>query len=554
MAESSADLIVRNARVYTMDGAQEWAAEFAVKGGRFIAVGGAGSTDGLIGPETRTIDAAGRMVMPGLVDVHCHPMMGGRAELFETRFSYAERLDAVIDHIGRAAAGTPEGGWIVGGQWGLDQLPAINTVEALARLDAASGGRPVLLRDESYHNRWLNSEALRRAGITPETAEPEMGSFGRDPTTGVLTGVLIEAASGLAEQALSASGHHTEAKDRAAMARSVATLNGFGVTAFLDAIASQPAMAALKELDRRGALTAWAVCAMPASRPSFETGLTGDELLALRDTFRSAHVRPDFVKIFLDGVPGARTAAFHEPYMPDPAFGCCFRGATMMSVPELIRWLGKCEKLGLSVKIHCAGDAAVSQALDAVEVVRAFEGPTRLTHHIAHASYIAPADIGRFAELGVVADLSPILWYPTPFLEGHKAAMGKERAERFWPNRDLQIAGALMAGGSDWPVVPNPDPWDGIEGLVTRRNPSGAFGGAALWPEQAIDLATALAVYTINSAKALGLGETIGSIEPGKSADFIMLDRNLFDRPADEIADTKVLATFFEGRAIHERS
>ena len=123
-----------------------------------------------------------------------------------------------------------------------------------------------------------------------------------------------------------------------------------------------------------------------------------------------------------------KTAAFHEPYTPDPIRGCCFRGATMMTVPDLIRWLGKCEKLGLSVKIHCAGDAAVTQALDAIEVVRGFNGPTKLTHQIAHASYITPDDIKRFAELGVAADLSPIIWYPTFFLEGHKVAMGKERA------------------------------------------------------------------------------------------------------------------------------
>jgi predicted amidohydrolase YtcJ len=186
--------------------------------------------------------------------------------------------------------------------------------------------------------------------------------------------------------------------------------------------------------------------------------------------------------------------------------------------------------------------------------VRSFNGPTKVMHHIAHASYIAPEDIARFAELGVVADLSPFLWYPTSFLEGHKQTMGEARALRFWPNKDLLAAGALLAGGSDWPVMPNPDPWDGIEGLVTRRNPSGEFPGAALWPEQAIDVATALEIFTINSARAIGLGDTVGSIEIGKSADLIVLDRNVLETPADDLAETKVLTTWFEGRVVYERA
>ncbi|RUU58255.1 amidohydrolase, partial [Mesorhizobium sp. M2C.T.Ca.TU.009.01.2.1] len=451
-------------------------------------------------------------------------------------------------------AKAPEGSWIIGGQWGSDLLPKLNRLEALAALDRVSRGRPVMLRDDTYHNRWVNSQALALAGLSASSSDPEKGSIGRDPATGALTGMMIESAAGIVERTIAQSGHYTQEMDRAAMARSIATLNSYGVTAFLDAAAMQPILAALKGLDDRGELTAWSVSAMPAVEPSFMFGIAGDELIALREQYRGAHAKPDFVKIFLDGVPGARTAAFHEPYTKDPVLGCCFRGSTIVTVPELIRWVGKCEKLGLGVKIHCAGDAAVSQALDAIDVVRSFNGPTKLKHHIAHASYIAPDDIARFAELGVVADLSPFLWYPTSFLEGHKQTMGEARALRFWPNRDLLAAGALLAVGSDWPVMPNPDPWDGIEGLVTRRNPSGEFPGASLWPEQAIDVATALEIFTINSARAIGLADTVGSIEIGKSADLIVLDRNVLETPAEDLADTKVLTTWFEGRVVHERA
>ncbi|THF57787.1 amidohydrolase [Ollibium composti] len=550
---AAADLVVLNGRVYTVDSARSWANAFAVRGGRIIAVGDEAAVKPLTGEGTRVLDLDGRMAMPGIVDVHTHMMMGGQAALFELRISNMERRDGILKKVRAAAEKTPEGKWVIGAQWGSDLIATINTEESLRLLDEASLGRPVLLRDDTYHNRWVNTAAMRVAGVTAANADPEQGSFGRDPGTGALTGLMIESASGMIERAIVSSGHYTDEMDRAAMAHSIATLNEHGVTAFLDAAATQPVMAALKGLDDRGELTAWVCAAMPVTEPSFMFGIAGEELFALRETFRSAHVRPDFTKVFLDGVPGARTAAFHEPYTPDPVFGCCFRGATLASVPELVRWVGRCEKLGLSVKIHCAGDAAVTQALDAIDVVRSFNGPTKLVHHIAHASYIAPEDIRRFAELGVAADLSPFIWYPTAFLEGHKQTMGVERATRFWPNRDLLAAGTLMAGGSDWPVIPNPDPWNGMEGLVTRQNPSGDFAGESLWPEQALDIATVLEIFTINSARVMGLDGTIGSLEIGKSADFIVLERNVLEVPSDEIADTKVLSTWFEGRKVYER-
>ena len=549
----TADLILRNGRIYTVDAAQPWVNAVAVRNGRYVAVGDDEAVEATKGTSTEIVDLKGRMAMPGITDIHTHMLMGGQAEMFDLNFASSLGVDDICAAVRAWAEKQPPGAWIVGAQFGTDKLPALNTAGALAKLDAASLGRPVLLRDDSHHNRWVNSATLRLCGLTKESDNPERGELGRDPESGELTGMLIESASGIAEHALEQSGHYTDEMNQAAIGASIRTLNSFGVTSFLEAASMKPIMAALKGLDDRGALTAWAGCAMPAVEPSFMFGASGDELLALREQFRGRHVKPDFVKFFLDGVPGFKTAAFHEPYTPDPIRGCCFRGQTLMTVPDLIRWLAKCEKLSLSVKIHCAGDAAVTQALDAIDVVRSFNGPTKLNHQIAHASYIAPQDVERFAALGVVADLSPIIWYPTFFLEGHKVAMGVERAERFWPNRDLKAAGALMSGGSDWPVIPNPDPWNGVEGLITRRNPSGEFGDAALWPEQALDLTTVLEIYTINGARAMGLEGVTGSVELGKSADLIVLDRNLFDTAPQDLAETKVLTTYFEGRAVYER-
>ena len=205
----------------------------------------------LSGPATRVVDLGGAMLMPGIVDVHAHLMMGGQAELFELRFAPTSSFETLIARVGEAAAKAPEGSWIIGGQWGSDLLPKLNTLEALAALDKASQGHPVLLRDDSYHNRWCNSEALR-----PPASRPRRRTRTRARSaatrSGELTGMMIEAAAGIVERALGESGHYTPEMDQAAIARSIDTLNSYGVTAFLEAASMKPIMAALKGLDDRG--------------------------------------------------------------------------------------------------------------------------------------------------------------------------------------------------------------------------------------------------------------------------------------------------------------
>jgi predicted amidohydrolase YtcJ len=546
----SPDLILTNGRIYTVDGSDRWVEAVAISGGRIVATGSAADIAALKGPETEIEDLGGKMAMPGFIDVHNHILMAGQAALYELQFAPSSSIDEICGFVRARAEKTAHGEWIVGNQWGADMMAVLNSEESLAKLDAASLGHPVFLRDETMHNRWANSEAMRLSGISGNQPDPPQGAFARDPKTGRLTGVLIESGSGIVE--LAASNAFSPDMARAAVKRAVEIANSLGVTGFQDAATALPILETLSGLDRAGELSAWAVASLPLIQPSFLFGTTGDELLAVRDAHRTAHVRPDFTKIFLDGVPGAQTAAFHDAYVADPAHPHGYRGDLLVDLPEMIRMVDKSERLGLGLKVHCAGDRAVTQMLDAVEAVRHFRGPTTVRHHIAHASYIKPEDIARFAELGVVGDLCPMIWYPTTFLEGHKAVMGEDRATRFWPIKALHDSGALLAGGSDWPVIPVPDPWHGIEGMVTRQNPSGAFPGVSLWPEQAIDLATAIRIYTLNSAIAMGIDAITGSIEPGKSADIIVLDQNVFDISPDSISDTKVITTYFEGRVVHQ--
>jgi predicted amidohydrolase YtcJ len=221
-----------------------------------------------------------------------------------------------------------------------------------------------------------------------------------------------------------------------------------------------------------------------------------------------------------------------------------------MPVEELTDWLLRAAQAGLGAKVHCTGDGSVRHVLDAAEKVRAAGHTTPL--HIAHGQFVAEADVPRMASLQVTAEISPTLWFPGVIYEAIKSVIGPERASRMHPNRAILDAGGVVIGGSDWPVIPLPNPWLGIEGLVTRADPSGQFPGT-LWVEQALTLDEAIAVYTTASSKAMGLSDITGSLEVGKAADFIVLDRNPWQIPATDLADVKVMQTWFAGEQVFAR-
>jgi predicted amidohydrolase YtcJ len=548
--DAGADLIFHSGKIYTVDKQRRWAEAVAVKGGKIVAVGSDRAIQRLRGSRTEVVDLAGRMAMPGLVDVHNHHTRGGQLDLFEVSFPASLSFDDILARVRARAETIAPGEWISGGIWSSELIGRLATPAAKAELDAASLGHAVMLRDDSLHNRWVNSEALRIMGVTKATPDPADGEIVRDGAGGEAVGLLVEKASAPAERALLKSLGNTAKRDIASTRRAVEMLNSYGVTAYQDANTTLPMLKALKALDSKGQLNAWCVGSLPAFDTLTGTEVFGEALIARRKQYRTAHLRPDFVKLFMDGVPMTRTAAMLDAYKAD-ASGHAVVCHSLLPVPEVVRWITRAEELGMAVKVHCAGDAAVRDILDAIEIVRDFRGPGP-AHHIAHASYIDPADIPRFAKLNVVADLCPAIWFPCAITVANNAVMTDDRANRYWPNRDLQESGALLAAGSDWPVVGLPDPWFGLEGMVTRRNPKGTYDGA-LWPEQALDLATVLEIYTRNPAQAMGLGAITGSIERGKSADLIVLDRHLFECDSLDLADTKVLETWFEGRQVHAR-
>lgn len=521
-----ADEILVNGAVYTLDGGRPWATALAIGDGRILAAGD--GLDDLRGPATRVRDLRGAFVLPGLIDVHNHHALAGRAELQELRLPEAAGLDQILAAVRDYATGRGPADWIAGGGWDSTLLGQIGEPAALRALDAAAGGRPVLLNDDSRHNRWANTRALELAGLPA-------GS-----------GLLLEAAGLAAERALRAAAPLSHEQHVMASRRAIEVLHSHGVTAFQDAAVSTDIMRALKALDDAGELHAWIVTSMLANDRIFGFEPVGAELIAAGGAFRSAHHRPDFIKIFLDGTPPALTAAFLEPYLPVSEG---FRGEPVMAAAELTGWLRLASENGLSAKVHCTGDAAVRMVLDSVTEL----GADAPFVQVAHGQFISAADVGRFTRLGVSADISPFIWVPGVIPAAIAGVLPADRACRMQPNRDLLDAGALVAGGSDWPVCPRPDLWYGIAGLVTRADPDGRYPGA-LWPEQAITLAEAIAVFTVNAARAMGVDDVTGSLSPGKSADFVILDRNPFDCPAGRLAGTVTLETVFAGETVFEKA
>lgn len=543
------DFVVVNGNIYTSDPGQEWAQAFAVSGGKVVAVGNDTDIRALSSPETSIIDLEGRFAMPGLVDVHTHLGLGGRQLAFELPIVPTDSVLQITEKVRDWAETLEPGEWVVGGIIGSTVMDDI-TAEHLDVLDEAAAGHPVLLRDDSMHNRWVNTRALEIMGVTADSPNPEGGTYVKN-AAGVLTGVLHELAGGLAEEAVAAAIDDPASRNAEAMKTAIRTLNSYGITSAQDAATMDYALEALQQLDEQGELTANVVASMP-SRTFIEPGITGTELYEIGRKHRSAHLRPDFSKYVLDGVPMTRTSAMIHPYRcnhqsEDPEY----TGEPLWELDELVSSLENLVDRGLHAKLHATGDASVRRVLDAVERVRATRGDDPI-FHIAHVEYIDDVDIERFAKLGVVPDASPYLWFPSVIQESIAKQIPSETFNKSWPLRDLFEDGALVSGGSDWPcAAPTPDPWTGLATMVTRRNPETSVDGM-LNPGQAVKIDQAVAAFTRNPAAAMGLKEVTGMLRPGLSADFIVLDRNIFAADASTLHTTKVLSTYFEGRLVYE--
>lgn len=534
------DLILTGGHVLTMAGVP--ATDVAIAGGRIVAVGA--GLAGLAGPASRVVDLKGRAVMPGLIDSHTHGLWGACRDLFEVFPGLGAPLQAVLDGIATRAAQTPPGQWIIAGPWRPFDRASFGP-RPCEMLDRIAPDHPVAIKDVSQHNLWVNSRALDLAGITADTPNPPGGKIERD-AAGKPTGILIETAGAAVQRFLDP----TKAQLDGATAHLSQYFHQLGITGFKEPMAFAPELAAYAKADRAGRLTLHVGAHLTRFSPFSEDWVPMETLGRLRLAHQSPHLHSGFAKLFLDGVPIARTAAFLAPY-PGQTSPHDPEAMLLIKPAQLAAEVTALDAAGYVVKMHAVGDRAVQAGLDAIAAARAANGPSGLRHEIAHANFIAPADLLRFAELGAVAEVSPKLWMPNPVTSGQRSVLGDARVDTCHPIRSLLAHRAEVIYGSDWPAAAlDANPWTGLAGMLTRADMTGTYPGTVA-PDEAITLDQALPLFTTNAARALGLQGMTGQIIPGASADLIVIDRPLDQMRPEEIATCTPLATLFEGKTVY---
>jgi len=545
-----ADLAFLGGAVYTLDAARRWASAVAVRRGRIVAVGADRDVRPLVGPGTEVIDLEGRMLLPGFQDAHVHPPAGG-LELLQCALADAYSIEDYRRIIAAYAAEHPDLEWIQGGGWSMDVFPG--GVPRKEVLDEIVPDRPVFLPNRDGHSAWVNSRALELAGVTADTPDPDDGRIERDPD-GSPTGALHDGAMQLVERLIPPT---TQAEWEEGLRVAQHYLHSLGITAWQDAIVggSCPTLDAYLALASRGELTARVVGALWWDRHRGEEQV--EELVAQRERSSVGRFRAPTVKVMQDGVVETFTAAVLEPYLDADGRPTNRRGLSFIDPELLRRFVTRLDAEGFQVHVHAIGERAVREALDAFEAARRANGMNDLRHHIAHIQIVHPDDLHRFRALGVAATMQP-LWAMN---EGQMVnltvpVLGPERSRWQYPFASLLRSGAVLAGGSDWSVS-SPNPLWEIHVAVNRTAfPGYVYGGdvrAEREPflgEERIDLPAAIAAFTIGSAYVNHLDDRTGSIEVGKEADLIVLDRNPFEEPPHDIWRARVQMTLVAGERV----
>lgn len=539
-----ADTILINGRIFTADAFSSTAEAVAIADGKFLVVGSNDAVRATAGPGTKVMDLKGRMAMPGITDMHIHPVRGGLAERTYCKFSESAPIGELLAIVGKCAAAKKPGEWIEGAEWNSVLAPSLDK----AMLDRVAPDNPVYLHDNTNHVVWVNSAALTAARVDRSTVPPPGGTIVRDPQTGEPTGIFRESAMGLI---FSAKPKPDKATIEAAAQSVFGKLNAFGVTSIQSAQASAEEVGAFRNLETEGKLTV-----RVRTQWDFNPNLAPAPPAAMLGRFDSREERgpqtelidPDGAKIYADGIALGAGSPYLEPYAMAPTYG--HAAIDRMALFDAVLQM---DRLGLAIMIHAMGDAAVRTSLDAIEAARRANGTRGRRHVIAHTFSVDRADRGRARALDVVFENSPpVVLFPNDLMASTEGVLGRKRLRETSPIRSLLDAGDVVAYGSDWDNIPEPDPWLALQALVTRQNPAAPDRGY-IGRGEAVDLINGLEILTINGAFGLGLEKRTGSIEVGKDADLIVLDQNLFTVPPDRIRHTKVLHTILRGKSVFVR-
>lgn len=569
-AAEAADTVYRHGLIYTVDARDSRQESLAIRAGRIAYVGADAGIGAFIGPQTKIIDLKGKMLMPGLVDGHQHPLQGGAA-LLKCNMNYEQlhvaelqaKIQACLD---RSRAREPDA-WLEVVNWFQEGMLPAGAVTNRAVLDALKTERPIFVMSSFGHTALVNSRALRLAGITAQTPDPLGGKVGREPS-GNPSGILEDAASEAVTKIIPAA---SPAENVKAAEAALAALRKQGVTTFLDAAAEAPSLEAFATVQRDGLLTArahFAVLITPPQGRDPKQAVASVKALAQR--YDQGEIGPDptltvrNVKLFLDGVitAPASTGAMLTPYLSledapaNPHWAPSkSRGPDVyFPAPILAALLVEVAGAGLEPHMHADGDRAVREGLDGIGALRRQFPDRDIRAAIAHDEIVDPADFARFHQLNAIPVLSFQWEKQAPdTMEGAREYLGAARFRYMEPAGFLAAAGARIAYGSDWPVDPL-DEWFALKVGVTRTNApqrDHRYAGR-LSEDKGLSRSEVLRAITMNSSYELHQEAATGSLEVGKLADLIVLDRNLLEIPAAEIADTKVLQTVVGGRPVYE--
>lgn len=541
------NLVLHNARIYTVDPRQPWAEAVALRDGLILAAGSTGEILPLAAPETECLNLEGRLVLPGLCDahIHMHEWALNQQQLdFAATKSKAEMLAAIAG----AVAQSEPGDWITGQGWNESWWGDLEFPTA-ADLDTVAGAdHPALFWRSDHHIAVVNSAALQAAGITAQTEPPASGVIDRDPA-GNPTGILRELAAGLVAKLI------PEPSDReldALIQSTTRGLHALGITAvhdqrIKDGSEGPRMLAAYQRARRRGDL-----------RLRINSNVAAHQLgelaaLGLQGGFGDDRLRLGHIKVFADGSLGSRTAWMLEPFARAAPTDPTNLGVSVTPPDQMAAEFRRAAELGFPISVHAIGDRANRVVLDIFEEMLYSAPPLPFPHRIEHVQTIAPEDLPRLARLDITASVQPL-----------HAPDDRDVADRFlgartadtYAFRSLLEAGTRLAFGSDAPVA-NPNPWWGLCAALCRTRPGDA---RPPWhPDQAIGLAAAIHAYTLGAAEAGGWARTIGTITPGKRADLIVLDQDILALGAQpdnaaQIAHTTVLMTIFDGAVVYRHA
>lgn len=541
---SGADTILTGGDIYTMDPAQPLASAIALRDGKIVYVGDADGANRLLAPKTRVIELDGRMVLPGFHDAHAHPISGGQNLTFLCNLSGLLEVSQILEKLTACAEQLEPDEWLRGSGWSTGSFAEGSPHKRI--LDGLSGNHPIYLTDEGGHSAWVNSKALEIAGINAGTPDPHAGIIMRDDS-GEPSGTLRELAMYMVEKLLP----KPEASQQLdALRAAMGHANQFGITSMVDAFVTPDLDPIYTQLHQQKELTVRFHLAFYLD-PDWDEDM---DTLVARRVGDGELLHTDQIKLWMDGVMEAQTAAVKTHYVGQPEnFG-------LLSYSEdwLARVVPALEARGFQMHLHTLGDAAVAQALTALEQSRELNGQPNLRPYLIHNYLVDPADFERIAEAGATLNFTMLWDQQDPVMTKVTLPyLTEEQAQNLMPMGQLADAGFTVTGGSDWPVT-QLSPLSSIEVALTGLSVPYHLGMPTVTEQpimfgERVSLETMLRAYTINAAYAAMQEDKLGSLELGKLADLVVLEKNLFEIPASEIAEVAVDLTFLEGRIVYDR-